>query len=212
MDFDSLLNYCVELNNSTNEKCLVCHIPIENKDEHLKLLCNHIFHKNCIGYKTGSIKCLYCEKKSVPEIINGNNINGNNINKQTQMSCKVVLKTGPNKGQYCSRPECKYHKLQTTLVVVINPVNNQKIKPNKNTSKKNIKLNKCNVVLKSGIKSGQICGRELPCKYHKEKLITVDNSIQINKQENKIHLDDNFTNSITEEQIDNYDSDELIEV
>ena len=72
MDFDSLLNYCVELNNSTNEKCLVCHIPIENNDEHLKLLCNHIFHKKCIGYKIGSIKCLYCEKKSIPEIINGN--------------------------------------------------------------------------------------------------------------------------------------------
>ena len=209
MDFDSLLNYCVELNNSTNEKCLICHIPIENKDEHLKLLCNHIFHKNCIGYKTGSIKCLYCEKKSIPEIINGNN-----INKQTQLSCKVVLKTGPNKGQYCSRPECNYHKLQTTSVVVINPVNNQKIKPNKNISKKIIKLNQCNVILKTGKKSGQTCGRELPCKYHKEKLITVDNSIQINKPVNEILPVDNFENGITEEYIDLSDTecDDLIEV
>jgi hypothetical protein len=207
MDFDSLLNYCVKLNNSTNEKCLVCHIPIENKDEHLKLLCNHIFHKNCIGYKTGSIKCLYCEKKSIPEIINGPS-----VNKQNQLSCKVVLKTGPNKGQYCSRPECNYHKLQTTSVVVINPVNNQKSKLTKNTSKKNIKLNQCNVILKTGIKSGQTCGRELPCKYHKEKLITPDNSIQINKLENEITSNQNFTNGIIEDHIDVSDTDDLIEV
>ena len=199
MDFDSLLNYCVELNNSTNEKCLVCHIPIENNDEHLKLLCNHIFHKNCIGYKTGSIKCLYCEKKSIPEIINGNN-----INKQTQLSCKVVLKTGTKKGQYCNRPECNYHKLQTTSVVVINPVNKQKVKP----LNKNIKLNKCTIILKTGNKSGQTCDRELPCKYHKEKLITPDNPNLINKPENNIYPVNNFI----EEHIDDSDSDDIIEV
>ena len=202
MDFDNLLNYCIELNNSTSEKCLVCHIPIENKDEHLKLLCNHIFHKNCIGYKNGSIKCLYCEKKSIPEIINGQQTNGKQTNVQTQICCKVILKTGPNKGQYCNRPECNYHKLQTKSVVVINPVNNQKIKPK--TSTKNIKLNKCKVILKSGKKSGQLCCRDLPCKYHKEKLITFDSPNLINKPENKI--------DIIEEHIDNFEIDDIIEV
>jgi hypothetical protein len=191
MDFDSLFNYCVELNNSTSEKCLVCHIPIESNDEHLKLACNHIFHKTCIGYTNGSINCLYCEKKSIPEIINKQSWqNGKNKIGQTQITCKVVLKTGPNAGQYCNRTECKYHKLQTVSVIVIDPIDNKKI-------------NKCNIILKTGKKSGEICCRELPCKYHKEKIQKFNN------------VPDNFnTDANTNANIDdNLDSDsDLIEV
>ena len=102
--FDMLLDYCTKLNESTSEKCLVCHIPIEKNDIHIKLVCKHIYHPDCISYKSGKVKCLYCEQLSLPEIINNNIIN--NINK-----CTVIMKSGKNKGKPCERVNCHYHKL-----------------------------------------------------------------------------------------------------
>lgn len=215
MDFDSLLNYCIKLNDSSCDKCLVCHIPIENNDEHLKLKCTHLFHKNCIGYKNGSIKCLYCEKVSLPEIVNNSNKtilnNVLNINKQKEIYCKVILKTGPNKGQYCNRQECKYHKLQTNSVVVINSSSSIKKPATKlSQNKKTLKLNKCDVILKSGKKSGHVCGRNLPCKYHSKNLIKTDN----NKfEENKIsNTTTSFTDTENNLEQTNEDFEDLIEV
>ena len=107
IDFDNLLNYCIKLNNSSSEKCLICHIPIEQNDSHLKLNCNHLFHVNCLGYKKGIINCMYCEKSSMPIIINSTQT----INNQTDILCKVILKSGPSKGNFCNRIKCKYHKI-----------------------------------------------------------------------------------------------------
>lgn len=168
MDFDTLLNYCIKLNESTNEKCLVCHIPLEKNDSHLKLKCNHLFHKNCIGYIKGTIKCLYCDKSSIPEIINGDNSFIHEISNGDkpisliipEILCKVIIKSGLHKGQYCNRSICKYHKLTKQDVIVINPSTNQ---INLSTNQ----INKCLFILKSGKNCGNICGRDLPCNYHK---------------------------------------------
>jgi hypothetical protein len=142
MNFDELFKYCQELNKSNSEKCLVCHIPVENKDKHVKLNCNHIFHPDCINYLGGSIKCLYCEKKSLPEKINWN---------QTQNQiCKIVLKTGPKKGQFCNRTNCLYHKVKTSTIEIIEI--------------------KCDHVIKSGVNAGKQCDRKSPCKYHNKNL------------------------------------------
>ena len=135
MNFDELFKYCEELNKSNSEKCLVCHIPIEKNDKYVKLNCSHIFHPECIKYHDGSIKCLYCEKTSLPEKINWN-----------QILCKIVLKTGPKKGQFCNRNNCLYHKIKPNIIQVIK--------------------SKCDHTIKSGINSGKECGRNLPCKYH----------------------------------------------
>jgi hypothetical protein len=141
MNFDELFKYCQELNKSNSEKCLVCHIPVENDHKHIKLNCNHIFHPECINYLGGSIKCLYCEKKSFPEKINWN---------QNQLLCKIVLKTGPKKGQFCNRTNCLYHKVKTSTIEVIET--------------------KCDHIIKSGINAGKQCDRKLPCKYHNKNL------------------------------------------
>jgi len=141
MNFDELFKYCQELNKSNSEKCLVCHIPIEKNHKHLKLNCNHLFHPDCINYFGGSIKCLYCEKKSLPEKINWN---------QNELLCNVVLKTGPKKGQFCNRKNCLYHKINSLNVQVIET--------------------KCNYVIKSGINAGKQCDRKLPCKYHNKNI------------------------------------------
>ncbi len=218
MDFDSLLSYCIKLNDSTYDKCLVCHIPIENNDEHLKLKCTHLFHKNCIGYKAGSTKCLYCEKTSIPEVINSSNKikpinNVSNIIAQNEIYCKVILKTGQNKGQYCNRQHCSYHKLMSDKVIVLNPIISKKTNLNNNKTKPIPKTNKCTVILKSGLKAGLECGRELPCKYHNK----ISNN-NLNKENNQISNQTNFVNtnnlSNFHEQIEeNINNDEdLIEV
>lgn len=100
MNFDELYNYCAKLNESTNEKCLVCHTPIENTDKHLKLQCAHYYHPDCIKYKKGSIKCLYCEKISIPTIVIKDNL------------CAFLMKSGKNKGGKCGRMNCKYHVIK----------------------------------------------------------------------------------------------------
>ena len=210
MDFDSLFDYCIKLNESTSEKCLVCHIPIENNDAHLKLKCSHLFHPNCISYKSGSVKCLYCEKTSVPDLINNTSkqvhqINSeSNLNKQSNICCKVQLKSGPNKGQYCNRVNCKYHKIQSQPIVILNQSASKIPKP-----KKIIKINKCTVILKTGVKCGQECGRELPCKYH--KIIPSDVSFNSEKMVLNTKTNNSFTNLNVNKYIDN-EEDDLIEV
>ncbi len=213
MDFDTLLNYCLELNNSTSEKCLVCHIPIENSDPHLKLKCKHLFHSNCISYKSGKTKCLYCEVSSVPEIINQTNKTLKpsqivNPIKSSETHCKVLLKSGSNAGQFCNRVKCPYHKIQTQKVIVVNSPTkkSQTIKQNK----KIIKTDKCIVILKTGQKSGQVCGRNLPCKYHNKISDNSPSNKINNNQINQVNQVDTFTNLVTEEQIDL--DEELIEV
>ena len=103
MDFEELYKYCVKLNESTCEKCLVCHIPIETTDMHLKFKCSHYYHMECIKYKSGKLQCIYCEKVSIPTIIN-------NVSTDTN-SCKVIMKTGSRKNMMCGRIDCKYHKV-----------------------------------------------------------------------------------------------------
>ena len=101
MSFEELFNYCNKLNESTAEKCLVCHIPIENDGSSIKLKCKHYYHSTCIKYKKGTIKCLYCEQTSLPQFVNEN--------EPVMNSCNVILKTGINKGKECGRINCKYH-------------------------------------------------------------------------------------------------------
>ncbi len=218
MDFDSLLSYCIKLNDSSCDKCLVCHIPIENNDEHLKLKCTHLFHKNCIGYKSGSTKCLYCEKTSIPEIINSSNKikiinNVSNITEQKEIYCKVILKTGPKQGQYCNRQQCSYHKLMSDTVIVLNSDGSKKTNSKNNKTKPIPKINKCTVILKSGLQAGLECGRELPCKYHNKILKNNLNKInnQISNQTNLVNTNNfnNFHEQI-EEHINN--DEDLIEV
>lgn len=165
MDFDTLLNYCIKLNESHNEKCLVCHIPFKTNDSYLKLKCNHLFHKNCIGYKKGATKCLYCDKSSIPESINVESPDVNIPTSKYEIACKVILKSGINKGQYCNRSDCKYHALNKKNVIIINSLSKQ-------TNNKT-QIVKCLFILKSGKNCGKICGRYTPCKYHK-----INNTIQ----------------------------------
>jgi hypothetical protein len=145
MNFDKLFKYCQELNKSNSEKCLVCHIPIEINHKHIKLNCNHIFHSECVNYHSGSIKCLYCDKISLPEKINWN---------QNKL-CKIVLKTGSKKGQLCNRTNCLYHKTKPNIIQVIEEIN-------------------CKHIIKSGMNIGNECGRKLPCKYHKKNINEID--------------------------------------
>jgi hypothetical protein len=97
LDFDSLYKIIEKLDQSSKEKCLICHLPIENDE--LILSCNHYYHSNCLNKTTNKVKCPYCQK--VVSI---------KPNKFIQEDCKVFLTTGNRKGEYCGRTNCCYHK------------------------------------------------------------------------------------------------------
>ena len=188
MNFEELLKYCTELNESTNEKCLVCHIPVDSDDKYIKLECSHIFHTDCIKYKSGSLKCLYCEKSSIPSLINCFNSNSLPL-APNLIYCKFILKTGPNKGKFCNRPNCQYHKIDTKSIQVINVQTKKPIKPKtKPKLKPKPKNLGCQTLIKTGPKAGQLCSR-IDCKYHiiLPKNLQKDKS-KSNKQNKEIKL------------------------
>ncbi len=216
MNFDELLKYCMDLNESSSDKCLVCHIPIEKYDTHIKLKCTHIFHPECVKYTNGTLKCLYCDKVSTPIKINYDNIikqsKGNKpITNPSQLQCKVILKSGPQKGNYCNRTNCKYHKLNNVKIQIIDSITKKIIKPKMNKVNKQNKsinnLNCCQQLIKTGIKVGTMCGRNLPCKYHKIKNVVIEsnNLNDTNKTINSDYSDWESTN-------DTSTSEDLIEV
>lgn len=137
MDFDSLYKIIEQMDQSSKEKCLICHLPIENDE--LILSCNHYYHSNCLNKTTNKIKCPYCQRLV--------SIKPNKIIQEdykvllTTCYCKVLLTTGNRKGEYCGRTNCCYHKL----------------------NKENEYL--CQSILKSGLRKGQVCGRN-NCKLH----------------------------------------------
>ena len=98
LDFDSLYKIIEKMDQSSKEKCLICHLPIENDE--LILSCNHYYHSNCLNKTTNKIKCPYCQR-----------IASIKPNKIIQEDCKVLLTTGNRKGEYCGRTNCCYHKL-----------------------------------------------------------------------------------------------------
>lgn len=133
-DFDQIYSLIEKMNKSDKEKCLICHLPVDNDE--LILTCNHYYHSKCLNLKKKSgIKCPYCEKTVSIK-----------LSKTNDNSCKVIIKTGIRKGQYCGRNNCVYHKLAVNKITIIHS-------------------DTCQAILKSGLKAGQLCGR-LNCKIH----------------------------------------------
>jgi hypothetical protein len=156
MNFDELFKYCNNLNEDQSEKCLVCHIPVGKSKEYLKLKCNHIFHPDCIKYKMGKINCLYCEKISIPNLINNKlfeeqtqsiEIKQNKNNTESKLHCSAIIKSGIFKGKQCGRTHCKYHKQEIQMVEQENDIDI------------------CKSIIKKGLRMGQECGRT-NCSYH----------------------------------------------
>tara|TARA_B100001175_G_C19464670_1_gene618444 strand:- start:1 stop:297 length:297 start_codon:yes stop_codon:yes gene_type:complete len=72
--------------------CDICGDPLINNTT--KLICNHIFHYDCIkmAYKySKNTECPYCRQ-------NG----GKLIKKMPCQLCKAILKSGKNKGSVCN--------------------------------------------------------------------------------------------------------------
>lgn len=125
MDFDKLVELLEENTKDIEKKCLICHQS--NDDKLLKLKCNHYYHLDCLKPKKLKTKCLYCEfitKSRVCKIKNCINrtyfesqkceehINTKIIDKKKKQKnniCKVILKSGKNKGKECGRNNCGYH-------------------------------------------------------------------------------------------------------
>lgn len=137
-EFDKLLKEVNKLNSIDGEQCMVCHFP-DLETNLIKLKCNHFYHETCIIklIKNNKIKCPYCDKISTIKEQNRDNI------------CKVIMKSGINKGKECNRPNCTYHKINIQVVD-----NN---------------LIKCQSIIKSGTRKGELCNR-VNCKYHNKSI------------------------------------------
>ena len=109
--FNELYNNIIKEENINEEICNICHYKTLN--DKIILSCKHVFHNKCIKNLK---KCPYCFK-----IIEKN--------KNIITTCKIILKSGKNKGKECGRINCKIHK---------------------NISIENINKDICSQVLKSG--------------------------------------------------------------
>ena len=100
-DFDNLYKLVSDMNKSTKEKCLICHLPIEQTEIVLK--CSHQYHHKCLP-KTKT--CPYCganRRTIIPD-------------KPTELSkilviCQSIIKSGARKGMVCGRNKCNYHTI-----------------------------------------------------------------------------------------------------
>ena len=124
--FEELYNNIIKEENIDEEICYICHYKTtKNK---IKLDCNHFFHRDCLK----NLKyCPYCSKNINPDILKKKLC-------PVISKCKIILKSGKNKGKECGRNNCLIHK------------------------SKNI----CKSILKSGKNKGNECGR-LNCGIHK---------------------------------------------
>ena len=99
-DFDKIYDNISKMNKSTKEKCLICHIPLENKE--LELACKNQYHFNCVGKKNGKFTCPYCGKSNKIELLP--------LKETILTGCTFKILSGTKKGEYCNRINCGYHK------------------------------------------------------------------------------------------------------
>lgn len=88
--------------NNNGDICSICHLKVTNNE--IKLDCSHVFHKKCLIKKEGN--CPYCSKYYT-------------LNKKiiTKNICKIILKSGKNKGKECGRINCGYHKNKDNIII-----------------------------------------------------------------------------------------------
>ena len=129
--FNELYNNILKEESINEDICNICHY--KTVDDKIILSCKHVFHSKCLKNLKN---CPYCNKI----IEKPNNIN---------IACKIILKSGKNKGKECGRINCKIHK---------------------NISTEN--KNKCIQILKSGKNKGKVCGR-FNCGIHNKNIITI---------------------------------------
>ena len=125
LEYDFLFNLVNNMNKVEGEKCMICYFP-DKPINLLKLDCGHFFHKRCLvdselkNVKKKIIMCPYCDSRSNLVQVIKNDINKNNlasfkkqksckISNIDEVRCKVILKSGKNKGIECNRINCKYH-------------------------------------------------------------------------------------------------------
>lgn len=152
--FDDYVKLINKLKKEEGEECLICHLPISNKNEMTTLRCNHHYHNECIKsnkIKTGPytiITCSYCEKVS-------RFYEKKEVNKKSDVICKVILTTGKNAGNPCNRLNCKYHNKKVNKPVLLDNICSAIIKTGKNKGKqcnrKNCKIHKSNPIQNSDI-------------------------------------------------------------
>lgn len=145
MNFNSLLKEIKFINKKEGEKCFICHFPINENEKRYKLKCSHFYHTDCIKIKNGHIKCPYCLSHNFGKkckICKQYYFHSNCRNNHQEYQCKVILSKGKNKGNQCSKINCKRHK------------------------KLNLKDDTlCKSILKSGQRKGEKCNRT-NCHYH----------------------------------------------
>lgn len=104
--FNQIYEKLIQDENNEGDICNICHLKVTKNE--IKLECSHVFHKKCLKKKIG--KCPYCDKKY--DITNKDKLETIPNN-----TCKVILKSGKNKGKECGRINCGYHKNKDNIII-----------------------------------------------------------------------------------------------
>ena len=120
MEFDNLAKLINSLEQSKNDKCMICHLPINHDKNKIIFQCGHKYHNNCIKFnkKSNWFKCYYCKKSNYAKLCRIKECNKRTFNKNRlcinhnvkESFCQIILKSGKRKGQICNRIYCSYHK------------------------------------------------------------------------------------------------------
>ena len=146
MNFDEMVELINNLNKSTNEECMICHLPVESNK--IKLKCTHTYHTDCIKILkiNQSIVCPYCQVTS--RIPNENIPISNTV--VDNKTCNNMIYLGKNKGIVCKKINCSCNMKKCIC-------------------HKKIVADPCNVILKTGKNKGTVCNRH-KCKIHNKIL------------------------------------------
>ena len=168
-----------------NNRCLISY-DILNENS-IKLPCEHSFNyfplyqeicnqklninfREIVRLKIYQIKCPYCRTvhdnlipyHEMDGVISKHGVTKPNKYVLMPDNCKYIFKSGKNKGkkcnkncngEYCSKVHKKFAETKVKLQKYINHDKNESKEP-------------CNIILKSGKRTGKECGR-IQCKYHK---------------------------------------------
>ena len=147
MNYESLLKLVKEKNNISGEKCLICHFPIKNIKDNIKLKCGHYYHLDCVKFTRKTYyQCPYCEKKCRSK-------------KCKAKDCNNKTFTGD---KLCSlhkdyiKPKKSKKKLTKLIIDKL--------------EKQIIDKSICQTILKSGKRKGDVCGRK-NCGYHNKIIV-----------------------------------------
>jgi hypothetical protein len=179
VDFQKELMELLNTPTTTDDKCLISNINLENNHVHLN--CGHKFNYSSIFHEIkyqktfkhnleiqklsqNELKCPYCrtiQKGLLPSRENFNNIVGVNWPKKCQykaFDCSYIFLSGKRKNTKCSKKCCEKYCVGHDKIIKTREA--KAVEKTKTAGKPNVNTStQCEYVFKKGKNKGAYCGR-----------------------------------------------------